>query len=733
MKFDTPAGINPIDQERVVGQPHTRVEGPLKVTGRATYAYEYHDVGPNVAYGVMRGAGIAKGRITSIDVREAEAAPGVLLVLTYQNVPKQATSGRGAVPQLQGPEIKHFDQSVAFVVAETFEQARAAANLVRIDYAQAKGAFELAQVKDQGKPVADAPDVRKGDFAGAFAKAEFKVDETYTTPDESHAMMEPQASIALWEGDRLTVRTSHQIVHWATRGIAATLQIPEANVRVLTPYVGGGFGSKLFLYSDPILAALAARELGRPVKVALTRPQIFNHTSHRPATIQRVRLAANGDGKLTAVGHMTWSGNLPDAGSENASEQTKLMYGGENRLIETRLSVLDLPRGAAMRAPGEAVGLLALESAIDELAEKIGMDPVAFRIANDVQYDPSVGPSRPFSTRMLVECLRTGAEKFGWDRRNPKPAQVRDGDWLVGIGVASALRNNLMMPSGARVRMGSDGILIVETQMTDIGTGSYTVLAAVGAEMLGLPIERVQVRLGDSDFPRSAGSGGSWGANSASAGLYYACENLRAALAQKAGFNTAEVTFEGGNIVAGGRSVPLGEAAGPDGVVAEGDVTFGDLDKKYAQAGFGAHFIEAGVNIHTGEVRVRRALSVCAAGRIINPIAARSQCLGGVTMGIGAALMEECVVDKRFGYFVNHDLAEYHVPVHADIPDIDVIFLDELDDKSSPIKAKGVGELGICGVGGAVANAVYNACGVRVREFPITLDKILPGLPRYDA
>ena len=406
-----------------------------------------------------------------------------------------------------------------------------------------------------------------------------------------------------------------------------------------------------------------------------------------------------------------------------------MLYAGANRLLRTRQTVLDLPLGAAMRAPGEAVGLMALECAMDELAEKLGMDPIEFRIRNDTQFDPEKGPGRPFSTRQLVECLQTGARAFGWNKRNPKPATVRDGRWLVGIGVASAIRNNLVQPSGARVTLDGKGILTIETQMTDIGTGSYTILAQVGAEMLGLPLGKVRVRLGDSDFPQSAGSGGSWGANSASAGVYAACADLRRAIAQQAGFNSADATFDGGKVTAGGRSVTIASTAKAAPITATGRIEFGDLTEKFAQAAFGAHFAEVAVDMDTAEIRVRRMLSVCAAGRILNPKTARSQCLGGMTMGIGAALMEDQIVDTRFGYFVNHDLGEYHVPVHADIPDMDVIFLDELDDKSSPIKAKGVGELGICGVGAAVANAVHNATGVRIREFPITLDKLLARLP----
>jgi xanthine dehydrogenase YagR molybdenum-binding subunit len=568
-----------------------------------------------------------------------------------------------------------------------------------------------------------------GDFQNAFSTAAASVDVTYTTPDQSHSMMEPHASIAKWDGDKLTVYTSHQIISSAHAGIANTLGIERGDLRVVSAYIGGGFGSKLVVYSDPILAAVAARQLGRPVKVALTRPQIYNHTTHRAATIQRLRLGAGADGRLTAVGHQVWCGNQPGRNPENAAAQTKLLYPGDNRSIETRLSELDLPIAGAMRAPGEAAGLLALECAMDELAEKLNIDPVELRIRNDIQYDPEVGPSRPFSTRKLVQCMQTGAERFGWAKRNPKPGQVRDGQWLVGMGVAAAIRNNPVRPSGARVTIDGQGILTIETQQTDIGTGSYTILAMIGAEMLGLPMDSVRVKLGDSDFPEAAGSGGSFGANSSSTGVYYTCSALRDEIIRRSGLNTTDVSFSNGSLISGDRSIRLADIAGDEGISAEEMAEFGDLQKKFAQAAFGAHFAEVGVDIATGETRVRRMLSVCAAGRIINPTTARSQCLGGMTMGIGAALMEECIVDKRYGYFVNHDLAEYQVPVHADIPDLDVVFIDELDDQSSPIRAKGIGELGICGVGAAVANAVYNACGVRVRDYPLTMDKIIAGLP----
>jgi xanthine dehydrogenase YagR molybdenum-binding subunit len=730
MKFDTPATTNPIDQGKVVGKPTDRIDGPLKTTGTAPYAYERHDVAPNQAYGYVVGAGIAKGRIALLDDSAARKAPGVLAIVSAKNAGKLGKGNFNTAKLLGGPDVQHYHQAIALVVAETFEQARAAANLIRVDYVRAEGAYDLARAKDSATmPSGESDkDTKAGDFAGAFKKAPVQLDEIYTTPDESHAMMEPHASIAAWDGDKLTLWTSNQMIAWGVGDVAKTLGIPKENVRLVSPYIGGGFGGKLFVRTDALLAALGARAARRPVKVALTRPLMFNNTTHRPATIQRIRIGASKDGKITAIGHESWSGDLPGGGPEVAVQQTRLLYAGANRMTKMRLAVLDLPEANAMRAPGEAPGLMALEVAMDEVAEKLELDPVEFRIRNDTQVDPEK-PERPFSQRRFIECLRTGAERFGWNKRSATPGKARDGRWLVGMGVASAFRNNLLTKSAARVRLDNRGIVTVETDMTDIGTGTYTIIGQTAAEMMGVPLDRVVVSLGDSAFPVSAGSGGQWGANNSTSGVYAACVKLREAVAQKLGFDPSRTEFVDGRVRVDGRSVSLAEAAGEGGLVAEDAIEYGDLDKKFQQSTFGAHFVEVGVDSVTAEIRIRRMLAVCAAGRILNPKAARSQVIGAMTMGAGAALMEELAIDKRLGFFVNHDLAGYEVPVHADIPHQEVIFLDETDPISSPMKAKGVGELGICGVGAAVANAVYNATGVRIREYPITLDKLLARLP----
>lgn len=729
MKFTQPAGDNPIDRLRVVGQPHDRIDGPLKTTGRAHYAYERHEEAPDAAYGYILGASIAKGRITHLDTQAANAAPGVLSVITAKHAGTLGKGERNAAHLLGGPEIEHYHQAIALVVAETFEQARAASALIEVSYQRQHGKWDLAEEKPQvTTPPEDTPDNNVGDFATAFAGCAHQLDAAYSTPDQSHMAMEPHASTARWEGDKLTLWTSNQMVNWCKKDLAVTLKIPEENIRIVSPYIGGGFGGKLFLRSDALLAALGAKAVKRPVKVMLPRPTIANNTTHRPATLQHIRIGADNDGKIVAIAHDSWSGNLLGGTPETAVQQTQFLYAGANRHTGLRLAQIDLPEGNAMRAPGEAPGLMALEIAIDEIAEKAGIDPVEFRIRNDTQVDPS-DPQRPFSRRQLIECLRTGAEHFGWRKRNATPGVIREGRWLVGMGMAAGFRNNLLETSAARVLMSAGGDVTVETDMTDIGTGSYTILAQTAAEMLGVPLEKVTVRLGDSLYPVSAGSGGQWGANTSTSGVYAACVKLRAQIARKAGLDPALAVFENEKVSDRSREIRLIDALAGQPEQAEDHIEFDELAKQYQQSTFAGHFVEVAVDAVTGEVRVRRMLAVCAAGRILNPKTARSQVIGAMTMGIGAALMEELAVDTRLGYFVNHDMAGYEVPVHADVPHQEVIFLDDTDPVSSPMKAKGVGELGLCGVSAAIANAVYNAAGVRVRDYPLTLDKLLHGLP----
>lgn len=722
MKFTEAAGPNPTDAMRILGRPTDRIEGPLKVTGRATYAAEF--TVPDMVYGVIVTTTIASGRIAAIDTVDALAAPGVRAVVTHENAGCLALGDDHKLPMLAGPQVDQFGQAAALVVAESFEAARAAARLVRIDYAAADGVFDLAHAKDAAER--NSSHVH-GDFDRAFADAAVQVDATYTTPDHAHAMMEPHASIASWDGDELTLWTANQMVDWAARDMAKVLGMPKDKVRIIAHHIGGGFGGKLWVRADAVLAAVAARQVGRPVKVVLSRPQVFNNTPHRSATIQRLRLGATREGRLTAIGHESWSGDVAGGSPEGAGAQTRQLYAAPHRRVDEWLATLNLPESNAMRAPGEAVGMMAIEAAMDELAEQLAIDPVELRILNDTQVDPEK-PERRFSHRDLIGCLREGAERFGWSARAATPGTRRDGRWLVGMGMAAAYRGNIVLKSAARVGVGGDGRVTVTTDMTDIGTGSYTILAQTAAEMLGVELEQVTVRLGESSFPISAGSGGQFGANSSTAGVYAACVGLRDKIAEAGGFEPATARFAEGRVWSGNKSVALGDAVGGQGIEVEDRIEFGSLTRKYVQATFGAHFVEIGVDADTAEIRVRRMLGVFGAGRILNPKSARNQILGAMTMGVGAALTEELVIDPRLGGFINHDMAEYHLPTHADIPHQEVVFLDEEEPLSSPMKAKGVGELGICGVGAAVANAVYNACGVRVRDYPITVDKLLAGM-----
>jgi xanthine dehydrogenase YagR molybdenum-binding subunit len=695
-----------------IGRPLDRVDAPLKVTGQATYAFEYASQG-EAAYGFILPTAIGKGRVVGVDVREAQRAPGVLLVVTKDNAPRQVAWGpvdlpdrfARAAPALDSDAVLYFGFPAAFVVAETFEQARAAAYLVNVRYQSLSGEYDLhaaaPHAENPGRVSTGEPaDSTVGDFAAAFAAAPVRIDATYTTPYQHQAPMEPHATMAVWEGSTLTVHTAAQLTTSPQEGLARTFDIPKENVRIITRYVGGGFGNKQPYYSDATLAAIGARMLRRPVKVAMTRPQMFHATTHRTASEQHVRLGADRDGRLTAYGQdaLVHCASF-DIYTEPVCIAARMLYAAPNRLTRHRRAKLDLPRSDSMRAPGDAIGLLALECAMDELAEALELDPVELRLRNDTETDPE--QNRPFSSRHLAQALREGASRFGWHKRVAKPASVRDGQWLVGLGVASAVRGDTLRSATARARLENDGRLTVELAMTDIGTGSYTILTQIAAETMEMPVDRITVRLGDTRFPPTAGSGGSFGAGTSGAAVLAACRNLKAGLAS----GTRE---------------------------AEGSVTPAALDERYSHAGFGAQFAEVGVDRDTGEVRVRRMLGVFAAGRILNPKTARSQMIGGMTWGIGAALTEENHVDLRYGSFVNQDLASYHVPVNADVGAMEVVSLDETDPHGSPLSSKGIGELGICGAGAAVMNAIHNATGARTRDFPATPDKLLAALEALD-
>ena len=742
-----------------IGQPVERIDGRAKTTGAARYAQD-HPI-RDVVHGYVVGATIARGRILAMDTTRARRTPGVLYVMTYRNAPAQPDFGppttptvpevfTRARPMLASDRVRYFDEPIALVVAHTLAAARQAAGLIDVRYEAERGEFDMhagmdAAYTPKRTNAGFATDSVIGDIDAAMRASKFAVDARYFTPYQSHNPMEPHASIAVWEGDQLTVHTSAQTVANYRQGLANTLRIPLERVRILTPYVGGGFGAKLIMHADTVLAALAAQVLRRPVKVALTRQQMYANAGHRAAMIHHVRLGADADGRLQAIGQDVYCGT---SRFEEFCEQTaafaRALYAAPNRCTRHRLVPLDLNRGEWMRSPGEAPGMLAFESAIDELAHQSGMDPIELRVRNEPTADPET--KAPFSTRLLVECMRTGAERFGWSRRNPRPASVREGRTLVGVGMSAAIRPNYVGASAATVSIDARARVVVRMDMTDIGTGTYTIVAQVAAQSLGVPVSWVRVELGDSRFPRTAGSGGSWGAASSGSATADACMALKRRIleaaqaygeAAYANLDAETLQLAEGRIQAGGRTERLADLlarVAPGGLRADGRVgPMDDAYRKHSHHAHGAHFVEVGVDRDTGEIRMRRMLTVLDAGRILNPQTARSQVLGGMTWGISAALMEQTILDTRSGCFVNHDLAEYHIPVNADVPDLDVIFIEEPDTRANRLGVKGIGELGVCGAGAAVANAVFNATGIRVREFPITLDKLLPGLEALDV
>lgn len=710
----------------VIGTPTPRRDGPLKVTGQATYAAEVGD--GTEAVGMLVRATIAKGRVTSIDETATLALPGVLTIITDERMLRNPAQGGANEAPVQGPrDVAYFGQPIALVVAETFEHARHAAQNISVTYEILPDA--ITDFLDGDAPIERpaAKQIEQGDIESAMRDAAFSVDATYTTPSQNSAAMEPHASIAWWDGEKVTLHSSLQMLKFNRNELADSLGIDPENVRVLAPYVGGGFGSKLGLAPEAVAAALAAKELGRPVRVVMTRPQVFETTMRRSATHQRLRLAANEQGELTAIGHDALVSNLPgEAFSEPVALATHFLYAGKNRSYSHQIARVNLTCAGSMRAPGEAVGMLALENAMDELAHDAGIDPVELRLRNIPEEHPE--KDKKFSSHCLADCLTTGAKRFGWEKRNPTPGAVREGEWLIGVGMSSAARGNILHEAKARVILHSDATVSVETDMTDIGTGTYTILAQIAGEMLGLPLDRIEVKLGDTDFPPAAGSGGSWGAGSTGSAVFLACQTLRSEIADLLGTDPAELTIKDGSIISGNVQHELAQLLTRD-LSAVGHIEPGKTSDEVEQATFGAHFAEVAVNAVTGETRVRRMLGVFSAGRILNMQTARSQCHGGMIFGIGSALTEELVHDLRDGHIVNHNLAEYHVPVNLDVPQIDAVFLEERDSWANPMQSKGVGELGISGAGAAITNAIFNATGVRVRDYPATLDKVLKGLP----
>ena len=693
-------------ETRAIGQPLARAEGPLKVTGTAPYAYEQPVERPAHVYAVQ--ATIVRGRITSLDTAAATAVDGVLTVLTHENAPRLASDEDRELWILQSDEVLFRGQIIGAVIAETPEIARHAAGLVRVGYAEQPYDVDLRVDSDRLSTPAQltagyVTDTDAGDVDVALAAAAVTLDETYTTPTEHNNPMEPHATIAQWDADgdgggRLTMHASSQGVSWLQASLAGTLGLDPSRLRVMSPYVGGGFGSKAFTHADAALAALAAQmTVGRPVKLALTRQQMFCLVGNRTPTIQRLRLGADSDGRLTAIAHDTFQTTSTfKEWVEQTAVSTRTMYAAPNRRTSHRVAALDLPHPTIMRAPGECQGMFASEVAMDELAVACGLDPIELRVRNEPEVDPETG--RPFSGRNLVRCFREGARRFGWEGRDPTPGVRREGSWLVGTGVAAATYPAIRMPgTEATIRYGADGRYTVRTAASDIGTGTWTTLAQIAADALAVPLDAIDLRIGDTALPPASVAG-----------------------------RSAGMASWGSTVVAAARAFRTAYGERP----AEGDETHAAMpdnpdEERYAAHSFGAQFAEVRIDVDTGEIRVPRLLGVFDAGRIINPRTARSQFIGGMTMGLSMALHEHSVLDPRFGHVVTHDFAEYHIAAHADVREVDASWLDEPDPHVNAMGSKGIGELGIVGVAAAVANAAYHATGVRVRGLPLTADLFL--------
>ncbi|WP_172329202.1 xanthine dehydrogenase family protein molybdopterin-binding subunit [Mangrovicoccus sp. HB161399] len=703
----------------VIHKPLDRPEGPLKVSGRATYAAETHL--PGMAHGVLVTASIARGHVEAIDDSAAHELEGYLGCWNGERFLRNPAQGMaGAAPVQPGDRVDFRGQPIAVVVAETFETARDAARRLRILYSEEDAVTDPAEAEFETKEDADAARA----VAEALETAAHRIDATYTTASHAAAAMEPHASIAEWNGDQLTLRSALQMLRFNALELADAMGLERGQVRILSPYVGGGFGSKLGLGPEAVAASMAARDLGRPVRVAMTRQQVFETVLRRSETVQRLRLAADSGGRLTALAHDNRQFQLLGEGfAEPVPQASRFLYAGAARSYRQDLGRMHRTPSGSVRAPGEAVGQLAMEAAMDELADAVGLDPVELRLRNIPDAHPGTGTR--FSAHGLEACLIDGAARFGWDRR-AGPRARQEGDWLIGMGMAGAARPNMLVPSEARVTLAGDRAT-VETDMTDIGTGSYAILSQIAAEMLGLPAENVTARLGDTDLPGASGSGGSFGAGSSGSSVFLAAKDLRGQIAALMGAAEDGLTLKDGLARAGNVEKRLADLIAEP-IAATAKIEKGEMAKETHQSGYGAHFCEVAVHALTGEIRVRRFEGTFAAGRILNEKTARSQCIGGIVWGIGAALTEELVHDARTGQPVTRDLASYHVPAHADVPQIGVTFLQERDDAANPIQAKGVGELGISGAGAAVLNAVANATGVRLRDYPATPDRVIAAL-----
>jgi xanthine dehydrogenase YagR molybdenum-binding subunit len=675
-----------------IGAPLERIESRLKVTGQARYAFEHPEDG--VLYAAIVQAPAARGRIRSIDASAALALDGVVTVLTHENAPRLGEVSDAELLILQSDRVAYRGQLIAAIVAESLEAAREAERLVRFEIDAERHDVELRAghprlyKPDKVNPAFET-DTERGDPEGALAAAEVAVRETYETPAFHNNPMEPHASIARFQDGDLFVWDSSQGVAAVRDTLATLFGLAPEHVHVSSEHIGGGFGSKGTMRPNVVLAALAAKVTGRPVKLAVTRRQMFSLTGYRTPTIQRIGLGADRDGRLSVITHdVEEQTSTVREFAEQTAVATRMMYAAPHRRTTHRLAPLDVPTPSWMRAPGECPGMFALESAMDELAIAAGLDPIELRVRNEPDEDPE--KEIPFSSRNLVACLRDGAERFGWDRRDPTPGVRREGRWLVGTGVAASVYPTYRQPSQALARVEGDGF-VVRVAAADIGTGARTVLTQIAADTLGVGVERVRVEIGDSDFPRASVAGGSSGTSSWGSAVVGACEALKGG-GDEAFYDTTEDLK---------RLEPLSRHA------------------------FGAQFVEARVDVDTGEVRTPRVLGVFAAGRIVNARTARSQFIGGMTMGLGMALHEESTMDREFGDYLNSDFAQYHVPACADVAGIEAAWIDEQDTHLNPVGTKGIGEIGIVGTAAAVANAVHHATGVRVRTLPIRLDRLL--------
>ena len=726
---------------RYLGKETPRVDGMAKVTGKAKYAAEFQI--PHLTYGFIVLSTIAKGRITQIDTRAAEASAGVIKVFTHLNAgelgkpPAADASPTWAWP-LQSDQVFFNGQPIALVVAETYEQARHAARLVQVSYQAQPHETNVATLLDRAKPAPqEAPP--RGNPQAAMQAASVKVQSEYRIPIEHHNPMEPHAAIAFWEGDQLTIFDKTQNVYGVQQHLSQGLGAPTGNIRVVSPFVGGAFGASLKPNYYPSLTALAARELKRPVKVVFTRAQMFTGHGYRPETIQKVALGAAPDGKLQAIIHEAFHNTSSfESFSDNTTGFLKQVYACPNLHAPLKIAATDLATPTWMRAPGAVSGMFALESAMDELAYALKIDPLELRLINYAEVDPESG--KPFSSKALRECYRLGAEKFGWSKRNPEPRSMRDGNLLVGWGMASSVWGAMQMPASARVTYRADGTASVASATSDIGPGTYTVMTMIAAEFLGLTLEKVKFELGDTDQPRAPAQGGSWTTSSVGSAVRGAAltitEKLLSLANQDAGSPLRGASIDEVEMFENrlrlksdaARSVDIAaimQRAGTQELTEVYDSKPSPEREKYASLAHGAQFVEVKVDPELGTVRVSRVIEITACGKILNPLASHSQEIGGVVWGIGMALEEATEIDHRYGRIMNASLQHYHVPVNADIHAIETIFVEEDDTVVNPLGVKGMGELGMVGIPAAIANAVYHATGKRIRDLPITPDKLV--------